>query len=156
MKKHVLLLTACLCTQLALAVDKLNFPKAGFSIAPLDSESEPVQQQKLVMFLPVSNGFAPNVNVMTQPHTGTLDEYIEISKQGFLKAGFTVLNLTKSGADTVIFEYTGQIQARSLHWYARAILKNGKIHLVSATALEEQWLATAAKLKACVDSFQLN
>ncbi len=158
MNKHILLLAACLIVPLAPAADtgKLNFPQAGFTIAPLDGPSEAAQQQKLMMFLPASDGFAPNVNIMTQPHTGTLDEYIAISKEGIQKVGFTILNLAKSGADTIVLEYTGQMQNRSLHFYARAILKNGKVFLVTATALEDQWPASCKKLKACVDSFQLN
>lgn len=156
MNKYILLLAACLCAQLAGAADKLTFPQAGFSIAPLDAKPAQAQEQKLMMFLPGVGGFAPNVNVLLQPHTGTLDEYIAISKNGFQKLNFTILNLAKSGIDTILLEYTGQMRGMSLHWYAKAILKDGRVYLATATAPEDQWPATCAKLKACVDSFQLN
>lgn len=134
-------------------VEKLTFKQAGFSIAPLD-EQQQGPAQALIMFLPASNGFSPNVNVQIQPYPGRIDEYANLSKTQFKQIGFKVLAESKSNHSEVIFEYSGTLQGNNLHWYARAVQKNGTIYLITATATEEQWPKVADKLKECVNSFE--
>ncbi len=52
-------------------------------------------------------------------------------------------------------EYTGDMSGRTLQWYARAELKDGKAYLATATATQEQWPSVSAKLRACADSLTL-
>jgi hypothetical protein len=54
----------------------------------------------------------------------------------------------------VTFEYSGPLQGRSLHWYARAEKSGGRVYLATATAAEQQWAKQGAQLKACVDSLR--
>ncbi len=107
------------------------------------------------MVLPASGGFAANVNVQIQPYPGALDGYISLSQGQFRQAGLTVLNQRKEGPSEWVVEYAGQMAGRSLHWYARAKLKPGKIYLATATASKEQWPSVSAKLKTCVDSLEV-
>lgn len=120
--------------------EKLIFKNAGFAISPLDHAIEE-SRVVLAMFLPASGGFASNINVITQPYSGTLDEYIALSEN-------------KIGNDTVVFEYTEEMQTRPLHFYGKATLKTGLVYLTTATATDEQWKVLSNKLKACVDSFE--
>jgi hypothetical protein len=134
--------------------NKLHFPAAGFSIAPLEESPGEATQQVLLMFLPATNGFSANVNVQIQLYTGTIDGYRALSLQQFNTAGFKVLEQKMLGKSEVKFEYAGVSQGFKLHWYARAKKSGNKVYLVTATASDEQWSAVAARLKTCVDSFR--
>jgi len=158
MKRTCVLLVALAAlnvrTSAAESTNRLLFPAAGFSIKPLETRLENVPQQALFMALPPSDGFAANVNVHIQPYSGTLDEYIALSEEQFKAAGVKVVQRSKEGHSAVIFEYTGEMQGRALHWYARAVHATGKVYLVTATATETQWKREAVPLKECVDSFR--
>lgn len=136
------------------ADDRLQFRANGYSIAPLEAVSEDAVYQSLMMFLPVSGMFAPNVNVQIQLFGGSLEEYLSLSRQQFVEAGFALLN-ERADAGGVALEYKGVFQGHELHWYARVAQAKGKIYLVTATAAESQWETVAAQLKACVDSFRI-
>jgi len=131
---------------------KLVFAKNGFAIAPLDEPGKGTCQV-LMMFLPASDGFAPNVNVQTQEFGGTLEEYGALSKKQFEEMKLKTLN-DKIEKGVLTLEYAGEMQKRKLHWYAVATLKGGKVYLITATAAEGQWADVSGKLKACVDSFE--
>jgi hypothetical protein len=153
----------CLCSSFALllalpcageSTNRLHFPAAGFSIAPLDIPPGESPQQALAMYLPTSDGFAAYVNVQIQPYTGTIEGYIALTSKQFKSAGIKVLQektLTKSVA---LFEYTGKVEGRPLHWYARAEKSGDAVYLVTATATPQQWSKESARLKSCVDGFR--
>lgn len=134
--------------------NRLHFPTTAFSIAPLEAPLGESAQQVLMMFLPVTDGFSANVNVQIQPYDGTIDEYLALSLSQFKTAGLKLLQQKTPGKSVVVFEYTGEMQGRLLHWYARAEKTAGKVYLVTATAADEQWSKVAARLKVCVDSFR--
>ena len=141
-------------TSAAGLTNRLLFPVAGFSIKPLETPLGKAPQQALFMSLPGVDGLAANVNVQIQPYRGTLDEYIALSEEQFKAAGLKVVQRSKQGQSAVQFEYTGQMQGRALHWYARVELATERVYLVTATAAETQWKKEALPLKACVDSFR--
>ena len=157
MRRLVLLLTLAVFTTRTHAAESTNrllFPLTGFSIKPLETTVGKVPQQALFMALPASEGFAANVNVQIQPYTGTLDEYMALSEEQFKAAGYKVVQRRKQGQSAVVFEYTGDMQGRALHWFARAEHATGRVYLVTATALETQWKREAVGLKDCVESFR--
>ncbi len=158
MKAVVPLLLVGLLVGPSVAADpegRLQFRACGFSIAPLEATPGKVAFQPLMMFLPSSQGFSPNVNVQVQPYQGTMEEYAELSKKQLDEAEFTVIS-TKIAETSVVFEYAGFFQAQKLHWYSKAEMGAGKVYLVTATAMEAQWDESGAKLKSCVDSFRLD
>jgi len=145
----------CLISSVAFADDaKLTFPAAGFSIAPLAAPQKEAYQV-VMMFRPATNGFAPNVNVQIQPYADGVDAYAKLSKGQFAQIGLTLISENKPDASTVVWEYSGAMQGTQLHWYAKAVQKDGFIYLTTATSLETQWAAESAALKACVDSFEM-
>jgi hypothetical protein len=133
---------------------RFHFRANGFSIAPLEGVSENVPYQAVMMFLPVTEAFAPNVNVQIQPYDGTIKDFASLSQQQFKACGFTVLSENVSST-TVVWEYSGTFQGHRLHWYARAVQNKNKVYLVTATATESQWKTVSTKLRACVDSFKI-
>ncbi len=133
---------------------RLNFKQSGFSITALEASGADSAYTVLAMFLPASDNFAPNVNVAIQPFEGSIQDYIKLTR-GQLQAGNYALLNEKPGSDSVAWEYAGKMGDLDLHWYCRALLKDGRIYLVAATAAESQWKELAAKLKLCVDSFNL-
>ncbi len=132
------------------------FAESGFSIAPLEAPPGRSPQQVLMMMLPATNGFAPNVNVQIQPYEGSIDDYAVLSLGQFKKANLKVIHQSKTKDSALVFEYSGEMQGRNLHWYARIQKSGGRAYVATATALEEQWAGFAPRLKACVDSFSCN
>jgi hypothetical protein len=111
--------------------------------------------QSLGMALPMTDAFAPNVSVQTQPYSGTVEDYIALSKEQFSQVGIKLIREARKGKSGWIVEYRGTVEGRSLHWYARAELRGKKAYLATAAALESQWPSASRKLKACVESLQV-
>jgi hypothetical protein len=133
--------------------EPLKFPNSGFSIAPLDEMGQGTGQA-LIMFMPPSDGFAPNVNVQVQEFPGSMDDYrtLSLKQIGDMKLTIVSEQLVK-GVFTM--EYSGSLQGNDLHFCAKAIGGNGKVYLATGAAAEGQWKAVGAKIKECVDSFAL-
>lgn len=98
----------------AAAGQALHFPQHGFSIAPLEGRAGS-PGVVLLMSLPPTGGFAPNVNVVSQPSRGTIDDFIALSKQQMAQAGLHVVKAEKAGDNDAAFEYTGNMQGRAAH-----------------------------------------
>lgn len=146
-------LVAIVTASTADITNRVQFPMAGYSIAPLDASPGSVPSQSLMMFLPASGAFAPNVNVQVQPYSGSITNYAELTFQQ-LKDHDGKLLEKKFSSQAVVFEYTGDLGGHILHWYARAEKSGDHIYLATATATEEQWPGVAKQLKACVDSLR--
>ena len=142
----------------AQSTNRLHFPVAGFSIASLEAppKQKDAQQPVLLMFLPASEGFSPNVNILIQPHEGTIEEYLALTLNQFKSAGLKVITQKTVGKGAVTIEYSGATEGQAMHCYARAEKSGGKVYLITATSTEGQWSTTATPLKACVDSFRLD
>jgi hypothetical protein len=163
--KHATLAAAlCLCALVAFAgsasqpaatrpAEKLVFPNNGFAISPLD-EAGGGSNVVLMMFLPPSGGLAPNVNVIREVYSGALEEYINASHSQLEARGLTVISVTRKSERSAVFEYTGPMEGRDLHWYAKVAQGKGTVHVSTATASAEQWQGVSGKLKACVDSLE--
>ncbi|HEV7926207.1 MAG TPA: hypothetical protein VGR14_12675 [Verrucomicrobiae bacterium] len=134
--------------------NQLHFSKSGFTIAPLDEPPGQSPQQVLMMFLPATKSFAPNVNVQIQPYAGTIEDYVTLSLEQFKSMGLKLSSQKAVGKSAVTLEYTGEMKGKPLHWYARAEKSGDKIYVATATASEEQWGTVATQLKTCVDSFR--
>jgi hypothetical protein len=133
--------------------DKLVFQTAGFAIAALEAKEGKTPLQALQMYLPPSDGFAPNVNVQIQPWAQDLDAYLEVSKKGFEQARFEVVKTSKPSESVLVVEYQETRQG-GLRFYARAALRNGTIYLATAAASPRQWEEVGSNLRECVDSLE--
>lgn len=146
---------ACAAITKTVTAAPIELPKYGFSIGALDAQpSTTTATTALMTFLPVSDGFAPNVNVNIQPYLGSMATYVAMSKDQFKQMNWTVVTEKQNGENEWIVEYSGPMQGNDLHFYARAIANNEKVYLVTATAKETQWSSVSALLRKAVDSFQ--
>lgn len=147
----LLLIPSCL---FASGSNRLYYAQNGFSIMPLEGTVENENYQVAIMYLPANRSFAPNVNIQIQPYDGTMDEYIDLSKQQFQMLGFKIITI-KTQDNSAFLEYSGSFQGIEFHWCARVFLREGKVYLVIGTALSASWSEVSAQILACVDSFQL-
>src|SRR5262249_33941952 len=134
------------------STNRLHFPTAGFSISTLETTPGQDTQQALMMLLPPSSGFAANVNVQVQPYADTMDDYLAFTLKQCKSAGLKMVQVQTTGKLLIVFEYSGEMEGRKLHWYARAEKSGEHVYLATATATEEQWSKLSDQLKACVDS----
>lgn len=136
------------------SVKRLHFPTAGFSITPLETSPGDNLCQVLVMLLPGTDNFVSNVNVQIQPYRGTIEEYTALTLKQFKGAGVKLIEQRNTDKSSVVFEYSGELQGRALHWYARAEKAGGHVYLATATAAEPDWPKQSAQLKSCVESLR--
>ena len=125
-----------------------------FLINALVEENPSVNSQPIFMSLPASDGFAPNISVQVQQYSGSLNDYAELSINQFDQMKLNVIKKNVNQTN-IIFEYSGVMYDRNLHWYAAAYKKNNSVFLITATSLESQWNALSQKLISCVNSFKL-
>jgi len=155
-KRLVLLLTVSLTLLLsgAALASTLRFEQYGFSIGLLEGAWDKSQDFLVMqMSLPVtSDGFAPNVNVLIQVFDGTLEDYVNVSRQELQRAGLTVLRAEIVDGAYAVFEHTGTMAGVDLRWYAKAVPGDGVIYLATATATQRYWDAVKDLLIATVDS----
>lgn len=134
----------------------LTFPMNGFSIRALEGVSEDATSRVVMMMLPRTEGFAPNVTVTIQPYDDSISDYAALTQDQFKAKGVTMIGEPQIDESAVAFEYMGSLQGRDLHWYARAEKQGGRVVLATATALESQWETVSDRLRSCVDSLTLN
>ena len=133
----------------------IDLPLYGFQIDTLDATpNASATTTALVLCLPASEGFGPNINIQIQPYTGTIKEYATLSKGQFEELKWKIISEKEIGDNEWSVEYTGTGQSGELHFYARAISKNGKVYLATATAKESQWPTISDTLREHVDSLK--
>jgi len=130
----------------------VQFKSAGFAIQPLQTGPVNKPYVSLEMFMPASGGFSANVNVVVQPFSGTVKQYIADTKRQLAAKGWKIARATAVGMHRAVFDYTGQAQGHNLHFYATAIATGRKVYLATATATTALWAHDAARLKACANS----
>jgi hypothetical protein len=133
---------------------KGKYENSIFSIDSLMNESKIANTQPLIMSLPASEGFAPNINIQIQKYPNSLDDYAKLSTSQFKQFKFKIIQNEKI-KDALIFEYSGTMQGRKLHWYSMAYKKEDNVFLITATSTESQWKTQKEKLIGCVKSFKL-
>jgi hypothetical protein len=125
----------------------------GFQVKSKEPQTNAYGTLATFLYLPPTQGFAPNVNVLIQDVPATVQQYADLSKEQFKSANLTVLNDHLVGDTEWACEYSGNLQGKDLHFYARALKKGDKIYLITGTATPEQWDSASPKLKGAVDSF---
>jgi hypothetical protein len=134
---------------------RLHFPASGFSIEALESPPTALPSQPLVMTLPPTRGFSPNVNVQIQPYAGSAQAYLDLTLRQLGAAKFELIGTPTVDARSMTLEYAGTAGGKDLHWYAKAFKKDNSFFLITATALHAQWGDVSDQLRSVVDSFQL-
>jgi hypothetical protein len=133
----------------------IELPLYGFQIDALDAKPDAAATTALQLCLPATEGFAPNINVQIQPYTGAIKDYVTLSKQQFEGMKWKVVSEKQVGDNEWSVEYTGALGNNDLHFYARAISKDGKVYLATATAKESQWPTVGDTLLQHLQSFKV-
>ena len=136
----------------SLTAATIDFPEYGFLIDAIDTK--PGTTTPLVMYMPASEGFAPNINVTIQPYPASIKDYISLSKRQFQQMSWNIVKEEQSGDAEWTVEYKGAMQGNDFHFYARAVARDGRVYLTTATAKESQWSSIGDTLRKHVDSFK--
>ena len=143
----------CTADEGVLRLEGFTIDSTGLQVKSKEPQTTAYGTLAAFLYLPPTQGFAPNVNVLIQDVPNPIQEYADLSKQQFKSANLTVLNDHLVGDGEWACEYSGNMQGKDLHFYARALKKGDKVYLVTATAALDQWDSVFPKLKSCVDSF---
>ena len=138
----------------AFAADKYVNTELGFEMVVPAAGNVSGIYQHCMFYLPTVNGFSANVNLQVQEFAGTLEEYKAASEQQFKQAGIIIVRSALAGGSLSI-EYKGTMQNLALHWFARALKKENRMYLITATALETRWSIDSPGLVQSVNSFRL-
>jgi hypothetical protein len=134
----------------------IDLPLYGFQIDSLDATINSSPAKALIMFLPESDGFQPNINVIVQPYNETIKDYIALSKGQFEQLQFRVIAEHQIGDNRWSVEYSGLASGNDIHCYAQAVSKNGKVYLATATAKASQWATVGDTLRKHIDGFKVD
>lgn len=127
----------------------------GISIqVPASKKSEAPTHQVAIFFLPPADGFSANVNIQKQKYSDSIEAYDRLSSSQFKHLKWTVLDRKLKPVEAV-YEYKGEFEGRTLHWYARAIKHGEYVYLVTATCLDSKWQEEKTELLKSVDSFRI-
>ncbi len=150
-------------TPTAPAPSTLTFPTYGFRINSFETPTNSpilgaVQMSFPPMPLPSGNNqyFPPSVNVMIVSSDKGMDDYVTSERLGLTTRGFSIV---KNGDDTSVknewrIEYIGVVSNIAMHWYAHAVLSNGRVYIATGGVPDEMWPQYGDKIKACVNSLQ--
>ncbi len=131
--------------------EKIRLPSEHLSIKTLNAGSSQVNYVPLIMCMPPTDGFSSNVNINVQIYSGSLEDYIQLSKSQFTQMDLNILR-----AEIIegfgVFEYTGKIQKREMHCYAKVLKRQGKIYLITGTTLKSLWNKDKQEIIDCVNS----
>jgi hypothetical protein len=154
--KSPLIVLASLCALLLPAfANTIDLPKYGFSIEALDADSGNTSATPLILFLPGTEGFAPNINVNIQPFPQSMKDYATLSRSQFEQMKWKIITEKMISDTEWMVEYQGPLEGNDLHFYARAVAKNGKVYLTTGSAKETQWATSGPVIRKHVDSFKL-
>ncbi len=130
---------------------KLEFPHCGFRISPLDDATVVDGfHYNLQMILPVPNT-RMSVSVMIIPYAKSMAEFIAETKQQHSRPAFNDPLVSDTQPSPNTWAYQDRVR-----YYSRAIVANGKLYLAQAQLTKaDQPPENNAKLKACVDSFEV-
>ncbi len=104
--------------------------------------------------LPVVDGFASNINLQAQEYHGSIADYGVLSDGQFAGLGFKVISKQEVGNE-IRYEYIGEMNENSFHWYARAIKIKQRVYLITATTKADRWEIDSPELVKSVDGFEV-
>ncbi|MCA8960534.1 MAG: hypothetical protein KDC38_08475 [Planctomycetes bacterium] len=133
---------------------RLHLDTVGFSIRPLQARPEATSHPVMTLFLPPSDGFAPNVTVrvVRAEPDGTIEAFANAFETEFTADGLEPIATHRPDDATALFEYRGESEGLSLHWYAKAVRADGVITVAIGAATERQWSSVRARIRECVES----
>ena len=149
------LIVIALAAEVAAAGPENRFVSGDYGIsieAPASKNPTAGNSQIAAFFLPPSDNFSASVNIMRQQSSESLEAFDKTQMAQFKQFKITVLNRTLM-ANEARYEYKGDIQGRTFHYYLRAVRAGRYLYPVLATGLESQWEQQKPLLMKSVESF---
>ena len=137
-----------------IALTQTVFQGLGFSIQPPSLQDMPDNQAIVIFYFPVSEKSAPNVSVIKQTYADSTSRYKDLSETQLKEQKAEIIS-SKIVDGKYYIEYIWVVNGIKLHFYSKAILKNGKAVLATATATPGQWRKFRNELIKTVESLSL-
>lgn len=137
----------------------LNFDEYGFSVDSFTDDKKDKDLLVVQFFRPSENpSFATNANIIMQNYKGSMEEYIEISKNGF-KTFNTFELINESFSDkTALWEYNIMHSGMKLHIITKVFKakEEGKLFLLTLTCAENEWEKNKEDIHKVLNSFKIH
>jgi len=130
------------------------FQGFGFSIQPPVLREIPDNQAIVLFYFPASEEFAPNVGVIRQTYPESAAKYKELTDSQLKDRNAEVI-ASKIAGGTYLVEYAMAVNGKKMHFYSKAVFKDGKVLLATAAATPAQWKKLGNEMKKVVDSLSL-
>lgn len=109
----------------------------------------------VLMMGPVTEGFAPNLNVMLQPAQSVAD-YRRVTLQQLKQMNLelrTEEQLKVGGREALLLEYAGALQGRDMQFLALAVFDKERVFNATCSATPAQFAKLKTAFRASLDSF---
>ena len=146
-----------ICAFSALTAAEGDLPYYGSQLKDLDAVIEKAPGKALLIKVDETGAVAANINIQIQPFTGTMKEYMDVSRAQFeqiFDKGWKILSEKQDGEKAWSCELAGTAKGKDYHFYARAVREGSKVYLITATALQEEWGSAGEKMRRHVDAFK--
>ena len=146
-----------ICAVSALTAAEGDLPHYGAKLTDLDALIEKAPGKTLFIKADETGRVSANINIQIQPFTGTIKEYMDVSRAQFeqmFEKGWKIVSEKQDGEKEWSCELTGTAKGKDYHFYARAIRDGSRVYLITATALQEEWGSFGEKMRRHVDAFQ--
>lgn len=114
--------------------------------------------QRVLVFGPAQNGFAPNCGVQVQQAPMSLDEYMQLTARQMDAAGYEMLSRSRvrvSGLPAEKLRYKGNVGGNDLTFTALAVDRDDVILLLTCTALSTSADDFASDFEKVIESFEV-
>ena len=146
-----------ICAFSALTAAEGDLPYYGSQLKDLDAVIEKAPGKTLFIKVDETGKSSANINVQIQPFTGTMKEYMDVSRAQFeqmFDKGWKILSEKQDGEKAWSFELAGTAKGKEYHFYARAVREESKVYLITATSLQAEWESVGEKMHRHVDAFK--
>ena len=146
-----------ICAVSALTAAEEDLPHYGAKLQDLDALIEKAPGKTLFIKADETGRFSANINIQIQQFTGTIKEYMDVSRAQFeqmFEKGWKIVSEKQDEEKEWSCELTGTAKGKDYHFYARAIRDGSKVYLITATALQTEWGSFGEKMRRHVDAFQ--
>ena len=155
--KFAVVTLLAICALSALTAAEGDLPHYGSKLKDLDALIEKAPGKTLFIKVDETGRVSANINIQIQPFTGTIKEYMDVSRAQFeqmFEKGWKIVSEKQDGEKEWSCELTGTAKGKDYHFYARAVREGSKVYLITATALQEEWGNFGEKMRRHVDAFK--
>jgi len=156
MKKSLTLSVLALFSICAFAQEKsgvISLPQLKITMSSLNEAGYQNNQPIIMNFLPGSQQFSPNINLVIQEYGDGLDSYKKLTDDQLASIGIAAIQ-SKVEKGTYTLEYESDNNGVMLHMLTIVKARANKVYLVTATATVEQWNSNKAELTRVANSLE--